>query len=318
MVEGLLEIVEREPFILFDGNVQSPNSDFMRQIFPLKTFNQLNHEELKRELRHYKTFLQFVSSENVHTTREVDEEISKVKRIFHDKYKKFMDNKRRSLKKRYGKNAPHDFQYVNEKLFDDICLTTKEYIRITRKSIYKPNEEEYLCLNDCLVSLVEAIGIEQRTKSKKERYDQFGQFYFDRATRKEKIYLGTDEKLLSAAFYRSIFEESDAAIITRDLRFHKLIIYFTKLLSSKNIHHSSFFRERLREHPVRLYMPPIPPPHPKIEGEEVYELMITTTDVKIPHIYMATTFSKNGGAKLKERVNERISLLERGLDLTVI
>ncbi len=302
----LLDIAGKESFLLYDTSLDHADNGFQftMEIFPLKTFKQLDYEHLFATLEDTIAFLELVQNEKTYTIEEVAHELSKLQEHYSKKLAEFNRSKKNWVKFKYngrnynGRNGGMHL-CEKEKLFDELCWNVKEAVRISKQSIYKPRDNAYECLTSVLCLLAKELRIEDLPKE----MNRYSPWYEYRAGRKKKENLSTDEKLISAAFYKSIFEQSDAALVTRDGRFVRLLIYFAKLLSSYDIYHEKVFREGLKNHPVKLYTP-------QKDKRGDFGLAISTSDVRTPFYYRLPNHSGNDDKLFKEKVNNCIISLE--------
>jgi len=284
MVE-LQEVINNHDIVLIDGSLKG-GEGLCRKLYDNVNYGQLNIDSIQEVISNTEGFKRILENSNVFTIPEIVEERKKFVEILGERLSFFNQSdkkhiprgKRMRNKKRETFKPKESLETLQRKAYKTYCLLKKNSIKIK-------NPESKL-----LLDLIKTI--EPPLKLKKDIGYSIGERDTNIAHESD-----TDERLVSRAYWYSLFTNESTCILTADKDIWEILnIGSSGLGASFFLPYNIRFRQRLHENPITCY-------GPRTKGQQgTYERKISTKKMTYP---IALKFE---GKPIKEskRINNQI------------
>jgi len=212
-----------EDFIL-DTNVLRDRffsgKGILEYLYDKSRISQVEEDILPTSIETFDKFIGIIDTPHVYTIKETRDETKTLQSKLADSYRFYKRHSRGSRKDRKGLRL---METLNDKIFELIkTMTSKEL---------HPHGKLYKSVLQC-VELV-SKRFDGNWREKEKAFDGH-----EREKPKTGFYLGTDEKIIATALYKSYAEEKDISIITNDERMAKKMGVAYNIISHPELFYS--------------------------------------------------------------------------------
>ena len=242
-------IINQEPLILIDSGIYAKsNEDWYEDgIYEAKRYSQLDTEILYSALLRLEKLENLLLEPNVKTIPKVIDEFIYIR----DKLKEKLRNlnaHEKGIPKKY-KDEPklkecHEAVEYKKRILEDICFLFHNVQRIAKRSesLFIPQDKiKFYHLEKIVIATAEITEAKIDFSS---RYHSF---------RKKEEDLHTDEQLVAAALYLSIFDNLRSCILTSDSDIQRILKRTYNYLTSSLVSSNGQIARALKENPINVY-----------------------------------------------------------------
>jgi len=285
---NLNDILNSEDLILVDGSIRAEGigiSSFVWEMYDSRRYRHLKNEILEEGLMQIEYFLDILNKPNTFTINAVTEEIRDLEKILSQKIKYLSSiniathkKNKREKRKRQEKPKQRLLMEMQEKAF----------------SLYKLSKRKELSINcrkyDSLLEMVKLI--ENNIKLKKDLGYLNGEHETDRSGNSD-----TDEKLVSALYWLSLFSDKSPCLLANDRDFNNLLGVVTRLIGSASfLPYNEQFRQGIAQNSFKLYLKNL-----SQKGEE-YQLRVISSKIRYCPEFMIYNTTKEKSTEIKDKM----------------
>lgn len=244
----LNEILDSNEFVLIDGSLRGSESicDYLYEVHKLEELDKQKIENIERE---FKKIQYIISQPHATTIPEVAREIKVCAEIigvnlrYISEFEKILKTKPRSrtgCKKNHQEyKKPEKNRQVLKRLQETVFSTYEAF----RERETKIRDRKYTLLAEMVREIDLAIGLKQDTS------------HLYGLPKKDPTSSDTDEKLVAALYYKSLFSNTPPVLLTKDTDFVRLLGVTPRLLGSDDfMPYNQSFRTRMVDNPFKLYI----------------------------------------------------------------
>ena len=291
---SLTEILESEKLIITDNSVEMGGvNEFTRWLYELYKPSQLNIKILREEFSNLTCLQELLTHPNVYTIKEVTEEKQKLKQILSEKINYFKKHDAHLKNTRWKKRKMKEDNSAFETLLE---LQKLAYQNMQISEDKELNQQMDNVKYDSLIKIVKLLS--QEMSLKKDTSFLKGLHEKDQSNDSN-----TDEKLVAALYYFSLYSNKSPCILTSDTDFISLIGVTTRLMGADSfLPNNEIFRKRAIENPFRLYFKP--------RKENLCYLKINSLDEKYIPTFDIMGISKKRSLEIEEEVRQELKKLD--------
>lgn len=299
----LIEIVGKEEKIFFDSSVISHHfgANFLVDIYSTRHYNQLDDSLLDGMIVVMDNRIRFLENGkqkgNLYTIKEAIEEVGQLQKGIIEKQKYLNKTEKIFLKSaRMRDRYSSDTSSIGK--FNDLGFKINQILRIIRPMEFRDSNNRAYRL---LVKLFITIGSYILKKKDSENWD--GTKLVSNLVKKENKH--TDEKLVAAAFYKSLVDNTKSCIISGDTDFIILLNAGLGLIGAKDVKGNKDLIKSLIEYPIKFYYP--------LNKENVinYESKFLTSSCKMNEKFLINYLGVESNTKVKKYIEYLLSQLNQ-------
>lgn len=244
----LTQILDSEEIVFVDSSIQEGNNNFSESIYPLRYFNQLDLNILKIQLESLQKFKKILKHPNTQTLKPVTAELRKYNEILSTKIilmNKSEKNRFGRVKKKFNQNQNGKNQNLKKEAILSVQEEIYQIVRLSKAKEWdtKMNPKKF----NSLLRMVNLISSHLRLKT--DRKFELGKKDRDASDDSE-----TDESLVAASYYSSLYSNKSSALLASDEDFGSLFGTCTKIIGcSSFLLRNGLFREKIRTNPFKFY-----------------------------------------------------------------
>lgn len=290
---SLIEILESEKLIITDNSVEMGGvNEFTRWLYKVYKPSQLNLKILRKELDNLTCLQDILTHPNVYTIKEITEEKLKLEQILSKKINYFKKHDAHLKNTRWKKREIKEKNPVFETLLElqEVAYQNMQ-ISDSKELNIQMNNFKYNPLIKIVKLLSQEINLKKDTSFLKGFHDK------DQSNDSD-----TDEKLVAALYYFSLYSDKSPCILTSDTDFVSLIGVTTRLIGTNSfLPDNEIFRKRTIENPFKLYFKP--------REENLCYLKINSLDEKYNTTFDILGISKKRSLEIEEEVRQELKKL---------
>ncbi|MEA3430220.1 MAG: hypothetical protein U9R08_03025 [Nanoarchaeota archaeon] len=236
------EEILKEQYILTDQEVRSnPGNDgwYHNVLFDSQHYSNIDAEKLEDVLASIIKNVVWISQSNVYVVEGVINEISHFAGCIQNSLH-YLNSKERWIQKKNSKKEKRNYSDPEQKrLLEDITFKYKEFLRIAQKSSFKPEDPDAYLEFKNKIKIISSLTDSKIDYSRGDR------------PKKKIAETDSDEQIVAAALFMSIFEQKPCAIVTKDSDLRRILENSCYIL--KNGFLLPYEQESLINNPVRIY-----------------------------------------------------------------